>query len=174
MARDVVALYLAVAKAFEDMPHTAMVAFGSREKARQINQGGGTANRVVIEPLEGDVVGELLPPRGPGANPLRTATLRSSATVYVWGYDSSAPTNEAMQYRAARELLRHVVSALWSEAAGEVQLGRVQRVKPERGELLHGVEWKFTITLIDDLEAIDSAEAVIVPDAIVTTTLELQ
>lgn len=170
--RDVVDLYQALVTEFATASATTQVVFGNREKYKQINQGTGTANRVVIEPTQGDAVGDFLPPRMPGANPIRVGQLRPTLTIYVWGYDSTAPNDASLQYRAARDLFRKVVSVLHSLGAGEVQVSRVMRVRPEQ-QISHGEEWKFLVTMIDDLEAITSDAAVTTTDAAVNLQFNL-
>lgn len=138
-------LYQAVADAFDDTLGTTSVVFGEREPARQDNQGLEGASRIVFVPCEGDAIGDVKP--GQEGN---IGRLDAKAVVYVWAHDPDDPEDEAAQYIATRALFGALFVFLWQASAGTVQFGRVTRVKML--ERLDGTEWKFTITLRDDLE----------------------
>lgn len=90
---------------------TAAVLFGRSHLTRSDNQGPGTANRVVVAPGRPD--GGWGPIRvGTKVHPVTTPSqLRhgEALTLDVWAYDSSAPSDEAKQYRAMRALWQCVV-----------------------------------------------------------------
>lgn len=94
---------------------TAEVLFGRSHLTRQDNQGPGTANRVIIAPGQpaDDAWGTLVVGRKahvrayPGE-----AQHNELVTIDVWAYDSSAPTDEGVQYRALRVLWNRVVRAV--------------------------------------------------------------
>lgn len=162
---------LVTALAGESETSTTSVVFGTRERARQINQGTRVANRVVVEPIDNVKIGDLLPPRAPGGNPARVASMPTSATIYVWGYDGStqdAASNERNQYEAVYVLLGQVLRVLHALKAGEIQYGPVQRVKPEKRELVLGQEWSFTVTVIDDFTDVPATP--VIRDPLITTT----
>ncbi len=102
----------------------ANVVFGPREKAKQINQGPGRANRVVFSP--GDPSGKM--GKYGGAKlarvPLAERRTRSLSTfyelctVYVWGRNGDAANDEAEQYEAARLLHDYVVRAIYRSPVG--------------------------------------------------------
>src|SRR5690606_1560659 len=69
-----------------------VVAFGDREVAKQINQGTGRANRVVVAPGDdGGNLGGYGPPAKIGRNPRHLWEWQLTARVYVWAYDPAAP-----------------------------------------------------------------------------------
>lgn len=138
-------LFQAVADAFEDNGGTTSVVFGEREPARQDNQGVGGASRIVFVPCEGDTIGDVKP--GQEGN---LGRLDAKGVIYAWAHDPDDPEDEAAQYIATRALFGALYVFLWQASAGTIQFGKVSRVKSI--ERLDGTEWKFTITLRDDLE----------------------
>lgn len=165
---------VAAALAGESETSTTSVVFGSREKARQVNHGARVANRVVIEPLQGAKIGDIKPPRQPGGNPKRVASMPMAATVYVWGYDGStaaSAADERHQYEAVYTLLGHVLRVLHDARASEIQYGPVLRVAPAKQEHVLGQEWSFTISVLDDFEGIPDTPVIRDPEF--TTTFVL-
>lgn len=162
---------VAAALAATSETSTTEVVFGTRERGRQINQGVLVANRVVFVPLDTAKVGDLAPPRQPGGQTRRFASMRVAATVYVWAYDGSTATaaaSERAQYDAVCALLGRVVSAILAAREGEVVLGAVQRTAPDKRELVLGQEWQFTLTLVEDFD--DEPHTAVVRDPQLTTT----
>jgi hypothetical protein len=138
-------LFQAVRDAFAGNGGTTSVVFGEREPTRQDNQGPAGASRIVVVPCEGDAIGDVQP--GQEGN---IGALQAKAVIYVWASDPDAPEDEAAQYVATRVLFGALYSFLWRASAGTIQFGRVTRVKML--ERLLGAEWRFAITLRDDLE----------------------
>lgn len=92
-------------------PSRVSIVFGWREVAKQINQGPGGANRIVIHPgLPGEKTGRFgshMPVHKPGRNPRSLATRIEIFTAYIWAVDGTDETtlrNERAQWRAARML----------------------------------------------------------------------
>jgi hypothetical protein len=153
---------------------TAVVAFGQKERTKQINQGPGTANRVVFIPHDeqGDG-GELLEEGSPGAwREIRDAAgvlvgrVRQAGIwervvgVSVWGYDPTTDTERA-HYAAVEALLERTRAAIkWSQAGGGN--ARWDRTKTRWTvapvELKHGAEVQVWFRLRTPL--FDVAEAV--------------
>jgi hypothetical protein len=166
---------VSVALAGESETSTTSVVWGTRAKARQVNQGTRVANRVVFEPLDTPKIGDLEPGRMPGGNEKRIHKMWAAATIYVWGYDGSTQehaASERWQYEAVRALLGNVLRVLHEARAGEIQYGPVKKVGPQKVESVLGQEWMFTISVIDDFTGIPD-EAVIRPDPTFTTTFTL-
>lgn len=138
-------LFQEVLESFADNGGTTSVVFGEREPARQDNQGPAGASRIVFVPCEGDAIGDVQP--GQEGN---IGRLQAKAVVYVWAHDPDDPEDEAAQYIATRALFGALYVFLWQASAGTIQFGRVTRVKML--ERLVGAEWRFAITLRDDLE----------------------
>lgn len=138
-------LFEGVRDAFADNGGTSSVVFGEREPPRQDNQGVSGASRIVFVPCEGDTVGNLQP--GQEGNP---GLLQANAVVYVWAHDPDNPEDELAQYEATRDLFGALFVFLWTLSAGTITFGKVSRVKTL--ERLVGAEWKFSITVRDDLE----------------------
>lgn len=152
---------------------TTVVVMGDRKPARQIDQATASAGRVVIEPVIGNTVGELVAPLRHGGNPRNVVDLKASATIWVWAYDGSTPeaaASDRAQYDAVVSLLKETVSAIWRYAAGRYTMGKVERAKA--GECLHGREVKFELTLRDPVST-TQAEAVVREPGEITTTLAL-
>jgi len=81
------------------------VVFGWREAPKQVNQGTGRANRIVLSPGDpGGKVGDLEGGKLPGRNPNSLATMVELATLYLWAYDATAATDARKQWRACRRL----------------------------------------------------------------------
>jgi hypothetical protein len=116
-------LYTDVKARFSAESTTANVVFGWREPAKQINQGPGRANRICIVPGDesGDI-GEITSARNPGRNPRPLATLNEVFSVYVFGWDSSAPEDELKQYIATRFLYDAWYRAVYLAAHGTFQV----------------------------------------------------
>lgn len=80
-------------------------AFGWREYRKHLVVGSPLGNRIMWVPGnetgDGDI-GKAAPPRYPGNNPRALGTLLELFTVFVCGFDASAPENELLQYKATR------------------------------------------------------------------------
>lgn len=136
------------------------VVFGRREAPKQINQGFGTCNRVVVDPSVGKSAGKFAPPKYPGRNPRPLGAFVAMATIYVWAFDSSAPMDELLQYEAVTALQARVFAAIrnalhrkvvtsralhgWFEMSDPQWVGE----KIERGR---GDEWAFTLSVHEDI-----------------------
>ena len=126
------------------------VVFGWREPTKQLNQGTGTANRIVFEPGRDKKAGTYTKPRRPGQNPRPLKTLVEFATVYVWAYDSDAPNDEMLQWKACRLLHDSVIRAVELSARGANANLPVVYSDPEwlgPNERRHGAELRFTLQL---------------------------
>lgn len=125
-------LYDAVKARLDDWGTGAVVAFGQVELAKQIGQGSGRANRVVIAPaVDGGGLGTYGPPTkdlrevsGFASPPRSLWTWKVAARVLVWAYEPSAPTDERVQWDALCELHDHVVTAFHTFASGKYSLGQ--------------------------------------------------
>lgn len=79
--------------------------FGWREPGKQLNQGTGGANRILLVPGDpGGKVGDIEGGKRPGRDPNGLATMVEVATLYLWSYDATDPTDARLQWRAARRL----------------------------------------------------------------------
>lgn len=168
-------LHDAIVAEFDADQQSTSIVFGAREVSRQINQGMPVSNRIVIEPIVGDMIGPILPPRTPGGNPRNVARLDVSATIYCWAYDGSTPaaaSSERAQYEAVLALFVRAVRAIVNAREGEISLGTVRKVKPEKRELVLGQEWAFDLTVIEDCIAVAQTE-VTRPDPQMTVTFDL-
>jgi hypothetical protein len=90
-----------VAQRLEPAPNCV---FGWNESTKQINQGTGGGNRIVLQP--GDAsgkVGDLDSAKLPGRDPPPVATMVELATIFLWSYDPSA-SDQRTQWRACRRL----------------------------------------------------------------------
>ncbi len=121
----VAVLMAGVQNYFDSVGDGTSVRFGYRERAKQINQGLGQANRVIF--LPGDVNGaggKLAPtPRDVGRRelfdgPEHVATIRPLASwerqfsISIWGVDTTAPRDELKQAVATENLFEQVVRAV--------------------------------------------------------------
>jgi len=94
--------------------------FGWRERDR--HEG---IRRVVWEPGDDGLLGELAPARGPGGNPRSLYTLNEACAVYLEAVDetdAATAENERAQYIAARLLLDAFLRALYITSHGRVSL----------------------------------------------------
>ncbi len=92
---------------------TAAVLYGRKALGRKDNQGPGTANRVIIAPGTPDGARGKLRPRSP-RNRLQTDRFIHArlVTIQVWGYDGSAPSDEAKQDDALEFLFQATMRAI--------------------------------------------------------------
>lgn len=138
----------------EEQPGT-VVAFGWRERAKQVNQGTGRANRVIFEPGDAGKAGGYSGAKRPGRNPRPLGTLTETCTVYCWACDAEsaeAANQELAQWRAARMLhdavYRAIQLALRTKAEANLN---VKFDAPEwvltNVERPFGAEMKFRLTL---------------------------
>lgn len=106
--------------------------FGWREDWKQINQGTGGANRIVMLPGDpGGKVGDLQKPSGPGRNPNPLAAMAELATILLWAYDATDPTSALLQWRAARRLHDVVIASCIRTYRGRWKQVGKQWVRPE-------------------------------------------
>lgn len=122
----VAALVAATQLYFAEVGDGTTVAFGYRERAKQINQGLGGANRVIFLPGDPNGAGgKLAPtPRDVGRRELddgdgnHVATIRPLASwerqfsISIWGVDKDSPRDELAQAVATEALFEHTVRAI--------------------------------------------------------------
>lgn len=159
---DAVASYLAANGV------SAIVDMGWRKDVQQVNEGDGTANRIVIQPgtPDGDA-GELAAPREVGYGlrtiwpPPTNAAPQSPddvvgrelddwaerATVYVWAVDATAPEDDRRQYVAVRGLLQWFRRAAQYAARAAVEVGALRWVNIANVERQYGRELQLDLTL---------------------------
>ena len=165
-----------------------VVAMGWRDRFEQINEGDGTANRVIIQP--GDprgAAGELGEPRqagqgprtvwppppegGSGAQPLSDYVGRElsdwaeEATIYIWAVDTVAPEDDRRQYIAVRTLLQWVRRALQNIGRAALQVGSLEWVNIGNVEKQYGRELALSVTYHAPL--FDLADGIANPTTIV-------
>jgi hypothetical protein len=150
-------------------------AFGVVERSKQLNQGPGRANRIVVHPgtyPDGNV-GRVDAPKWPGRDPRRPLhTLHELFTVLTWAYDATYPDDPFVQWKAARLLFDDFVAALYRSSHGTYAFvsARWSHAK-ERNERRFGneIESVWTVqSMIPDFEKV--AVQPVKPD--ITTTLE--
>ncbi len=151
---------------FDGIGEGTVVAFGYRERAKQINQGLGSANRVII--LPGDPTGaggkmgaapkdvglrDVFDPAAAADAP-RVAVVRALASwerqfsISIWGYDDSAARDELLQAVAVERLFEQTLQALEQiNGAGGPNLvwGPTTWTVPK--ETTHGSELLVGVTL---------------------------
>lgn len=121
-------LFNAVRAQFVADDSDAVVVFGWKEVAKQINQGPGGANRIVFKPGDkSNKGGPVLAPDKPGRNPRPLYTLNELFDVYIWAVDARALDDELAQVEAARLLHDQVLRALYlvTHTDGDKGLGPV-------------------------------------------------
>jgi hypothetical protein len=155
------ALHAGVVDYFEANGITANVVVGWRERDKQMNQGPGRANRVVIIPgsLNGRG-GRITQPHtvgrrsiGPKDAPVGwVRPLRDwgrEITLSIWAYDGTKRTDELAQVVAAETLLEQTMRAVHSFAFADAIWGDVQWTpQAERSfgqELLVGLTFRHPL-----------------------------
>lgn len=117
-------LVVGVTAFFAALDEATEVLTGYRERAKQLTQGGGGANRVIF--LPGDpsgAAGKIAPPRDVGRqilteNDVPIAEVRPVAswerqfTISVWGVDKDKPRDELAQSVATVALFEKTVQAI--------------------------------------------------------------
>jgi hypothetical protein len=150
-------------------------AFGIVERTKQLNQGPGGGNRIVVHPgtyPDGNV-GKVDAPMFPGRLPRRPLhTLHELFTVLTWAHDASYSEDAFAQWKAARLLFDDFVAALYRSSHGTYGFvsARWSHGK-DRNERRFGneIESVWTIqSMIPDFEQV--AVRPVTPD--ITTTLE--
>jgi hypothetical protein len=158
----------AVASYLQSNGVSAVVELGWRKDVQQVNEGDGTANRIVIQPgtPDGDA-GGLEAPRQVGYG-LRTEwppptdaepqspddvvgreldDWAERATVYVWAVDATAPEDDRRQYVAVRCLLQWFRRAAQYAARAALDVGALHWVNIANVERQYGRELQLDLTL---------------------------
>jgi hypothetical protein len=144
---------------------TAVVELGWRKNVQQVNQGEGTANRIIVQPGDpaGDA-GELADPRQAGYGPRAVwppdpnqtpddvvgrelADWAEIATVFIWAVDAEAPEDDRRQYIAIRSLLQSFRQAAQAVARQSLDVGRLEWVNIENVEKQYGRELALSIVV---------------------------
>lgn len=115
-------------------------------------------------------LGKLLPPKFPGQNPRPLATLGELFTCRIAAHDPTAPTNEALQYRATRLLFDEWFRAVRLAMPGQFEilkagwitdknqfrygaairvLGAIQSMIPDYTQSAAPVDTKAAVTLVE-------------------------
>ena len=119
----------------------------NRERFRQINQGHGTANRVVFlfgGDDDDESIGELEGARnkdtaGDPYNPRSLYTWAKRGVVSIWACDTTKTNDELAQIAAIENLFEWTMRAIQETAAKDFTPGRV-RVSKDPKEQRYGVE----------------------------------
>lgn len=143
-------VYEAIVAEFAADGEGTAVFFGKRESAKQINQGTGRANRVVVDPRDGSTAGAFAPPRFSTGNPKTVASFLPSATLFLWAADLTKPNDELAQYEAVTALQRRVVAAVFRAAHGSFSLGKATDVAKTTERVL-GYEWSIVLNLNEQI-----------------------
>lgn len=154
---------LGIADRIDDLGRVAVTQvffdFGANKRTQQLNQGVGSAARVVMQPGDpaGDM-GTITAGRqcGTFGTPRSLGTLAENFTLYVWAVDPAYPRDFVKQFIAARELFDEVHSALYkytraSGAQGRPIFTKLKWVNSANPEQLWGQE----------IEAVGTLEAVL-------------
>lgn len=130
-----VALVKGVREYFDAVGVTANVSIGWKERAKQINQGTGRANRVVFTPSDDSGKGgKIVAVKQPGTRQIGdpvTHTVRSLrnwerfVVVSVWAADTTKPNDEEAQLEAVESLFESVLQAVNTFAAADAVWGDV-------------------------------------------------
>lgn len=127
------------------------VVFGRRAQAMRVNQGAGSANRVILQPGDDTGrLGRLAPAHQPGTRDLGDdVTARAIAnwealyTVFVWAAAESR--SEEATFEAAEELLQWTVRAFQRVFPAQHAWGDVM-VLTDPAHLVHGTELRVALT----------------------------
>lgn len=130
----------------------ASVVFGRRAHPSRVNQGAGSANRVIIQPGDdGGRLGRIAPTHQPGPRDLgNNDVARSLAnwealyTVFVWA--ASLSRGEEATFEAAEELFQWVVRAFAAVYPAEHAWGDIGLVV-DPAVLVHGTELRVALTV---------------------------
>jgi hypothetical protein len=149
--------------------------FGIVARSKQLNQGPGGANRIVMHSgtFPDGNVGKVDAPKYPGRDPRRPLhTLHELFTVLTWAYDAEFPDDAFAQWKAARLLFDDFVAALYRSSHGTYAFVSARWSHGnDRNERRFGneIESVWTIqSMIPDFEKV--AVHPVTPD--ITTTLE--
>jgi hypothetical protein len=154
-----------VRRYFEANAITAQVDFGDRALTQQLNQGPGSANRVVFcpfDPNSGDA-GTLQEPLILGIQDIpseddpsvRVGTTRALVdwarlfVVSAWSFDADCPEDELAQQDAAEGLIEDVISAVQAVVGASAVWGRIRAVT--QGERRFGRELRAVMTFTHPL-----------------------
>lgn len=144
---DVAAYFAATWK-----PKPAAVLFGMKERWKQINEGTGGTNRVVIIPgtIDGKD-GVILAPTGVGGNPRELHTQPKIVTFSLWAADNSTPdrsSDERAQQNAIEQMQEWVIRAVQQSIAGEANAvwGECSYNR-NPNELRYGVEYLMQLAV---------------------------
>jgi hypothetical protein len=146
-------LYDAVKAYFDEQAWDAAFDYGEKAITKQVNQGPGRANRVLFAPTgEGGDLGELVAPKYVGRQARAIFDWQIPGRVFVWAWDSSAPTDERKQWDAIQEPFERVLTAIrkHSGAGGVYKPGKPKSASRVI-ERPFGVEIVFPLNFIQAL-----------------------
>lgn len=124
-----------VAAYFATVGVTANVSLGWKQPTKQINQGTGRANRVVIIPADGANGGSLVGVQQPGQRRFGTGddeisaralyTWERAVIVSCWAVDLTDPHDEELQIEAVEDLFERTIQAVHYSAYNDARWGKV-------------------------------------------------
>jgi hypothetical protein len=123
----------------------ATVLVGWRQRAKQINQGPGGANRIVFDDDTGRS-GKFSAATQPGRNPRPLWNWERAIRMSVWAVDASDPSNELKQMTAAENLLEATLQGIHQVAYGQFHPLEITRT-PSPIERVFGCEFLVTAEL---------------------------
>lgn len=136
-----------VARTAERLDPAPACHFGWREAPKQVNQGTGGANRIVLMPGDPNgKVGDIDDHKNPGRTPGQVATMSELGTLYLWAYDASAATDARVQWRAVRRLHDVVIATLQATHSGRWKQVSKRFLRPDL-ERPFGAEIELVFTV---------------------------
>lgn len=148
-----------VASYFEAHNVTAKVVLGWKERTKQVNQGPGGANRVVIQPSDDQGNGGTIEsPHGPGQRELKNAngdvvghvralkTWHQILNVSVWAADANNPQDDEATILATWKLYVWTVRAIYAMSLANLEWGATSWTMDPR-ELSYGRELRIALVL---------------------------
>jgi|GEM_PF-1227317 len=124
----------------------ASVVFGRRELDKHLNQGVGTANRIVVALHPDGNWGRILQPRqNVGQNPRPVKDWDKRFVCAVWAVDASATNDELRQFEALEALLELAIQGLESVGKADVKtdIGGLAAAPSSGVERRYGLEARF-------------------------------
>ena len=133
------------------------VVFGFKERTKQINQGVGGGNRIVIIPgrLPNGDDGDIVAAVGPGGNPRKLWTQEKIVTFSLWAGAPSADSVNEESLSASLDVMQAQIFSALQDAIGNNATWRASRFNADPIETRFGLEYLIELSISATYRALE-------------------